>query len=100
PPIRRDPYVVAEALRLRRQETALAEDQVPEELVVRGLRDPPLRSVPRHVRFDLPPEMGFPLAAIQPRAFVFRDVVAYRLQACSAHHVVVLALRPPLVDVL
>src|SRR5438128_12637257 len=77
--LRRDPDVVDEALCLRRHETALAEDQVPDELVVRGLGDPPFRSVSRHVGFDLLPEMGFPLAPIQPRTFVFRDVVPHGL---------------------
>src|SRR5881397_3293820 len=77
----------------------LAEDQIPQELVVRGLGDPPFRSVPRHVGLDLLPEIAFPLAAIQPRAFVLRDVVPYGLQGCSPHHVVVRASSPSHVDV-
>src|SRR5207249_12175948 len=45
------------------------------------------------------PEMALPLAAIQPRAFVLRDVVPYGLQGCSPHHVVVRASSPSHVDV-
>src|SRR6058998_2697046 len=97
--LRRHPDVVNETLRLGRHEPTFAEDQIPEELVVRGLGDPPFRSVPRHVGLDLLPEMAFPLAAIQPRAFVLRDVVPYGLQGCSPHQVVVRASSPSHVDV-
>src|SRR5207247_2425326 len=60
-PIRCHPDVVNKALRLGCHETALAEDQIPEELVVRGLGDAALCSVSRHIRLHFFPEMGFPL---------------------------------------
>src|SRR5207247_7171685 len=68
--LRRHPDVVNETLRLGRHEPTFAEDQIPEELVVRGLGDPPFRSVPRHVALSRRPDMAFPLAAVQHQAFV------------------------------
>src|SRR6058998_783352 len=48
--LRRHPDVVNETLRLGRHEPTFAEDQIPEELVVRGLGDPPFRSPPCRAR--------------------------------------------------
>src|SRR5947199_6959710 len=80
-PIRGDPDIVDETLGLRGDETALAEDHIPEELEVRRLGDPTLRSVPCHVRFDFLSEMGFPLVAIHTGTSVRWDVVRDQLNA-------------------
>src|SRR5437870_11295758 len=45
PVIRRDPDVIEERVRLRRQEPALAEDHVAEGLAGRPFRDPPFRPI-------------------------------------------------------
>src|SRR2546422_443681 len=66
--LRPDPDVVDESLRLGRHEAAFAEDQVAEEFVVRGFGNPPLRSISCHIRFNLLPEVDFPLAAAPVRA--------------------------------
>src|SRR3989475_6066262 len=97
--LRRHPDVVNETLRLGRHEPTFPEDEISEELVVCGLGDPPLCSISRHIRFDLLSEMGFPLAAIQSRAFVLRDVVPHGLQGGSPHDVVVRASGPSHMDV-
>src|SRR2546422_6175336 len=97
--LRPDPDVVDESLRLGRHEAAFAEDQVAEEFVVRGFGNPPLRSISCHIRFNLLPEVDFPLAAIQSRAFVLRDVVPHGLQGRSPHDVVVRASGPSHMDV-
>src|SRR5438128_11398891 len=57
-PVRRHPDVVDEALCLRRDETALAEDRVPDELVDRRLGEPPFPSGCRAVGLVVLLDMG------------------------------------------
>src|SRR2546427_650409 len=96
---RRDPDIVDETLSLRRHETAFAEDQIAEEFVGRRLGNPPLRAVPRHVRFDLLAEMGLPLLAVEARPFVRGNIVPNGLQRGSPHNLVIRPPGPSHVDV-
>src|SRR5438270_89045 len=80
PVIRRDPDVIEERVRLRRQEPALAQDHVAEGLAGRPFRDPPFRPIAFHERFDLLPEVVLPRPAIEPRSLVLGQVIPYGLQ--------------------
>src|SRR5204863_427361 len=77
----RDPDVVQERMHLRRQESALADDDVPEELAGRPFRDPSLRAVALDVLLDLLAKVTLPGLPIEPFALVFRQVVPRRLQS-------------------
>src|SRR5437773_424061 len=80
PVIRRDPDVIEEGVRLRRQEPALAEDHVAEGLAGRPFRDPPFRPISFHERLDLLPEVILPRPAIESRSLVLGWVIPYGLQ--------------------
>src|SRR5438445_96433 len=80
PVIRRDPDVIEERVRLRRQEPALAEDHVTEGLAGRPFRDPPFRPIAFHERLDLLPEVVLPRPAIESRSLVLGQVIPYGLQ--------------------
>src|SRR5437667_11813351 len=80
PVIRRDPDVIEERVRLRRQEPALAEDHVAEGLAGRPFRDPPFRPIAFHERLDLLPAVVLPGLAIESRSLVLGSVVPFGLQ--------------------
>src|SRR5437870_3293191 len=80
PVIRRDPDVIEERVRLRRQEPALAEDHVAEGLAGRPFRDPPFRPIAFHERLDLLPEVILPRPAIESPSLVLGQVIPYGLQ--------------------
>src|SRR5438128_7936830 len=80
PVIRRDPDVIEERVRLRRQEPALAEDHVAEGLAGRPFRDPPFRPISFHERLDLLPKVILPRPAIESGSLVVGEVIPYGLQ--------------------
>src|SRR5437016_13413830 len=68
PVIRRDPDVIEERVRLRRQEPALAEDHVAEGLAGRPFRNPPFRPIAFNERIVLIPEVVLPGLALASRS--------------------------------